>query len=95
MVNHELSIRGKDNLKSVFSKVVLNRSADLLPDKHFRKFIKSAKEIECLKLEWTKKMMELQEQGFKQYDLLNLKKRSSKTERFRISKESNTNLAVY
>ena len=56
--------------------MILNKSGDLIEKKSyvaFRKFRSEAKEIKDLKLKWSEKMVCLQEKGFTEKDLLNLK----------------------
>ena len=74
MVNYESSIRGKNQLKTISSKLVINKSYDLLSHTLPSKYKKRSKKIEELRLEWTENMKDLQKVGFEQQDLLNIKK---------------------
>ena len=71
-VNYELDIRGKQNLESVSSKMVLNKSDDLAikNSSDFRKYRKPAVEIKELKFRWNQKMKELEESGFSRKDII-------------------------
>ena len=64
-INFELDIRGKQNLEAVSRKMVLNKSADLTKDlTDFRKYRKALAEIKEYKLEWKKKMQEMEKAGY-------------------------------
>ena len=79
--NYEIGLRGKKNVDAVSRKMILNKSKDLLSDGkkgEFRKYRKQAKEIKELKLNWNKRMVELQEKGFNQNDVVNVKLESQK-----------------
>ena len=64
IINYELSIRGKRNLKSASKTVVINKSCDLLSNEPLRKFMKAAQNIDRLKLEWSEKVRSLQKEEF-------------------------------
>ena len=48
-INYEVSIRGKDHLKSVSRKVVIGKSADLLGTEPLGQYRKGASQIEEIK----------------------------------------------
>ena len=62
------------------TKLVLNRSADLLKQNasSFIRFKKEAKLIQEIQVNWTDRMKELQKKGFDEKDAMNLKKEASK-----------------
>ena len=72
----------KKNVEAVSRKMVLNKSSDLIPKNSgvFRKFRRQAREIKELKLKWNEKMVALQEKGFTEKDMLNLKLENQKLE---------------
>ena len=89
MVNYESSIRGKNQLKTVSSKLVINKSYDLLSHTLPSKYKKRSQKIEELRLKWTEKMKDLQKVGFEQQDLLNIKKDASKIKDLEYLKRQN------
>ena len=88
-INYEVSILGKDHLKSVSRKVVIGKSADLLGTESLGQYRKGASQIEEIKVQCTEKMKKLQQDGFVQQDLLNLKKDSSKLKDLEFVKVKN------
>ena len=77
MINHELWIRGKENLQTASRKVVINKSVDLLPKNmliDIKKFRKQVKIVEEIRVNWNEKMKELQTKVFEEKDLVNVKK---------------------
>jgi len=89
LVNYELHIRGKEHLKSVSQKLVINKSSDLLSTEPLKKFRKGAKMIESLKVDWTSRMQKLQAEGFEQQDIINVKKDTSKLKDLEYLKSQN------
>ena len=59
MVNYESSIRGKNQLKTVSSKLVINKSYDLLSHTFPSKYKTRSEKIKELGLEWTEKIKDL------------------------------------
>ena len=77
--NYALTVRGGcRNLESSSRHVVVKSSAEMLKPgqkpSEFRKFRKQAHEIEHIKAQWNDRMRELQERGFSEKELLNVKK---------------------
>ena len=80
-VNYEIGIRGKGNLNCVSTKMVLNKSFDLLKSKGVPKFKKISpivREIKEFKAQWNNNMKALQEKGYTEKELLNLKNEDDK-----------------
>ena len=80
-VNYGLQIRGKANINSVARKMVLNSSFDKINNSDSRLFMdfrKQASDIKDLKIKWNSKMKALQEEGYTEKDLLNLKREAQK-----------------
>ena len=82
-VNYEIQIRGKRHLSSVSTKMVINKSIDLLKSadpKDIKKYRKAASAIKELKLDWSKKVREQRDQAFTEKEKKNLKYDSDKYE---------------
>ena len=62
--------------------MVLNKSADLISNTgdQYKRFRKQASEIKELKVNWNKRMEELQKEGFSQKDITNTKIEKQKLE---------------
>ena len=75
--NYACTVRvGSRNLESASRKVVIKSSADVLDrvsPGEFRKYKPQSKEIESIKVTWNEKMRKLQEKGYQEKDLLNVK----------------------
>ena len=65
-------IFGKQNLKYVSCKIVLNNSADLIikNSSDFKKYRKPAAEIKKLKFQWSQKTKVLEKSGFSQKEII-------------------------
>ena len=95
-INYELDIRGKANLKSASTKMILNKSFDLITsqNQNLRKFIKSAKVIKEMKREWNERMRKYEEAGFEKKDITNLSQDKTKLELLQLLR-SNTRSIYY
>ena len=75
--NYACTVRvGSRNLESASRKVVVKSSADVLErvaPEEFRKYRSQSKEVESIKVNWNKKMRQMQEKGYREKDLLNAK----------------------
>ena len=78
MFNYEIGIRGKQHIDTVSRKMVLNRCSDLLNKADTSKYKKYRKEVLDIKMNWSKKMTQLQEKGYTDKEMLNIKKDSVK-----------------
>ena len=67
VINYEISIRGKQFLETASRKMLINKSKDIL-DKtdpsEMKKYIRPAKEIKEIKLQWQERLKEQQTKDF-------------------------------
>ena len=97
--NYALTVRrDSKNLESASRHIVVKASADILSTKtkpaEFRKFGKQVDEIENVKARWNEKMRKLQEQGYTEKELLNVKK-SKQAERLDFFERSRSTGAFH
>ena len=64
MLNYELNLRGRNQIKTGSQNIVLNKSTDLIRNnfEQLRKFQK-AKDIQDVKQQWSNKMEEIEKEG--------------------------------
>ena len=90
--NYKISSNGKGNIESALRKMILNNSPHMIYNQStsgkFKKFRVQAEEIKELKINWNKRLSDLQEQGYPQKDILNTFGKS-KVPSFRIFKKNN------
>ena len=65
MLNYELNLRGRNQIKTSSQNLVLNKSTDLIRNnfEQLRKFKKQAKDIQDVKQQWSNKMEEIEKEG--------------------------------
>ena len=65
MLNYELNLRGRNQIKTGSQNIVLNKSTDLIRNnfEQLRKFKKQAKDIQDVKQQWSNKMEEIEKEG--------------------------------
>ena len=79
MINYELQIRGKPNLKTCSRNLILNKSKDLIKQNYdFKLFKKPKEEIAALRQQWSQKIKELDLKGFTAKEALNLTEENKK-----------------
>ena len=83
LTEQPLHIRGKQNLESASKKLIINKSIHMLdiskPDP-FKSFVKPAREMKSIKLEWNEKLKQHENNGFSKKEMLNLREESKKYE---------------
>ena len=80
MMNHELEIRGKNHFNTSSQNLVLNKSIDLTSGcfSNYRRFKRPADDIKELKLEWSKKMNDLEKEGLSKQEVAALTQENKK-----------------
>ena len=80
-INHEIKIRGKNNLQSASTKMVINKCVDLLvavePGEHY-KYRKPAQEVKDIKLKWRTMVQSHQQDAYQEKDKIRLKDESTR-----------------
>ena len=80
-INHEIGIRGKHHCQSASTKMVINKSVDLLvavePGEHY-KYRKPAKEVKDIKLKWRTMVQSHQQDAYQEKDRIRLKDESTR-----------------
>ena len=79
--DYEIGIRGKKYVESASRKMILNKTSDLIGKMANVVFCKCPTETtktKELKLEWSEKMVGLQEKSFSEKDIINLKLENQK-----------------
>ena len=91
MINHELEIRGKKHFNTSSQNLVLNNSVDLTSKcfSNYRKFKRPADDIKELKLEWNKKMNDLEKEGLGKQEVAALAQENKKLKDLAFLKTQN------